>query len=127
MVLEGVDTGAYDRRIAAWLAQLDDSTCRTIASPMWRCRLAGRRLAVLRSPTPTPRGMAGASDEPPEEAGPRRGAGASGRRTSTTVISVLERLAAGLPVTTVALEIVHRSSARANRRDPGNGYTCSSG
>ncbi len=36
-----------------------------------------------------------------------------------TVISVLERLAAGLPVTTVGLEIVHRSGARANRRDPG--------
>lgn len=41
-VLEGVETGgAYDRRIVAWLAQLDDSTCRTIASLMWRCRLAG--------------------------------------------------------------------------------------
>jgi hypothetical protein len=25
----------------AWLAQLDDTTCRTIASLMWRCRLAG--------------------------------------------------------------------------------------
>jgi hypothetical protein len=32
---------------------------------------------------------------------------------------VLERIAAGLPVTTVALEILHRSGARANRRDPG--------
>lgn len=40
-VLEGVETGAYDRRIVAWLAQLDDPTCRTIASLMWRCRLAG--------------------------------------------------------------------------------------
>jgi hypothetical protein len=38
---------------------------------------------------------------------------------TATVISVLERLAAGLPVTTIALEIVHRSGPRANRRDPG--------
>ena len=36
-----------------------------------------------------------------------------------TVISVLERLAAGLPVTTVALEILYRSGGRVNRRDPG--------
>jgi hypothetical protein len=36
-----------------------------------------------------------------------------------TVISVLERLAAGLPVTTVGLEILHRSGARPNHRDPG--------
>lgn len=36
-----------------------------------------------------------------------------------TVISVLERLAAGLPVTTVGLEILHRAGLRANRRDPG--------
>lgn len=36
-----------------------------------------------------------------------------------TVTSLLERIAAGLPVTTVGLEIVHRSGARANRRDPG--------
>ena len=40
-VLEGVETGAYDQRIVAWLAQLDDTTCRTIASLMWRCRCAG--------------------------------------------------------------------------------------
>ena len=38
---------------------------------------------------------------------------------TATVISVLERLAAGLPVTTVGLEIVHRSGARPGRRDPG--------
>jgi hypothetical protein len=36
-----------------------------------------------------------------------------------TVISVLERLAAGLPVTTIGLEILHRSGPRGNRRDPG--------
>ena len=35
------------------------------------------------------------------------------------MISVLERLAAGLPVTTVGLEILHRAGLRANRRDPG--------
>ena len=35
------------------------------------------------------------------------------------VISVLDRLATGLPVTTVGLEILHKSAARANRRDPG--------
>ena len=40
-VLDGVEMGAYDRRIVAWLAQWDDITCRTIASLMWRCRLAG--------------------------------------------------------------------------------------
>ncbi len=42
-VLEGVELGAYDRRIVAWLIQLDDTTCRTVASLMWRCRLAGRK------------------------------------------------------------------------------------
>jgi hypothetical protein len=44
-VLEGVETGAYDRRIVAWLAQLDDPTCRTIASLMWRCRVTGAAAA----------------------------------------------------------------------------------
>jgi hypothetical protein len=38
---------------------------------------------------------------------------------TATVISVLERLTAGLPVTTVRLEILHRSGARPGRRDPG--------
>ena len=42
-VLEGIETGAYDRRIITWLAQWDDTTCRTIASLLWRCRLAGRK------------------------------------------------------------------------------------
>jgi hypothetical protein len=41
-VLEGVETGAYDCRIIAWLVGWDDPTCRTIASLLWRCRLAGR-------------------------------------------------------------------------------------
>ena len=46
---------------------------------------------------------------------------------TATVISVLERLAAGPPITTVGLEIVHRSGARANAETRGNGRTCSSG
>ena len=37
---------------------------------------------------------------------------------TATVISVLDRLAAGLPVTTVGLEILHHSRARVNRHDP---------
>ena len=40
-VLEGVETGTYDTRIVNWLTGWDDPTCRTIASLMWRCRLAG--------------------------------------------------------------------------------------
>jgi hypothetical protein len=44
----------------------------------------------------------------------------SGAREDTgAVISVLERLAAGLPVTTVGIELVHRSGYRPNRYDPG--------
>lgn len=39
-VLAGVDLGAYDSRIIAWLAGLDDPTCRTVASLIWRARLA---------------------------------------------------------------------------------------
>jgi hypothetical protein len=40
-VLEGVETGEYDRRIVTWLTQWDDPTARTVASLMWRCRLPG--------------------------------------------------------------------------------------
>src|SRR3974390_1252892 len=40
-VLEDVELGAYDLRIVPWLTQWDDTTCRTIASFLWRCRLAG--------------------------------------------------------------------------------------
>ena len=40
-VLEGVKLGAYDTQIVNWLTGWDDPTCRTIASLMWRCRLAG--------------------------------------------------------------------------------------
>jgi hypothetical protein len=39
--LEGIELGAYDERMIRWLTQQDDPTCRTIASLMWRCRLAG--------------------------------------------------------------------------------------
>jgi hypothetical protein len=46
---------------------------------------------------------------------------------TATVISVLEGLTAGLPVTTVRLEILHRSGGRPGHRDPGEGRTCSSG
>jgi hypothetical protein len=44
-VLEGVELGAYDERMIAWLVGWDDPTCRTIASLMWRCRLAGAAAA----------------------------------------------------------------------------------
>ena len=40
-VLAGVETGAYDGKVIAWLASLDDAKCRTMASLLWRCRLAG--------------------------------------------------------------------------------------
>ena len=40
-VLEDVETGTYDTQIVNWLTSWDDPTCRTIASLMWRCRLAG--------------------------------------------------------------------------------------
>jgi hypothetical protein len=48
-VLEGVELGAYDTRIVSWLVEVgDDPTCRTIASLMWRCRLAGEAEARRR-------------------------------------------------------------------------------
>ena len=37
----GRRAGAYDTQIVNWLTGWDDPTCRTIASLMWRCRLAG--------------------------------------------------------------------------------------
>ena len=40
-VLAGADLGDYDQRIIAWLAGLDDPTCRTVASLIWRARQAG--------------------------------------------------------------------------------------
>jgi hypothetical protein len=41
-VLDGIEMGAYDRRIVTWLARWADTTCRTIASLMWRCCPCGR-------------------------------------------------------------------------------------
>ena len=40
-ILEGVELDACDTQIVNWLTGWDDPTCRTIASLMWRCRLAG--------------------------------------------------------------------------------------
>jgi hypothetical protein len=40
-VLDGVPLSAYDHRLMTWLAGLDDPTCRTFTSIMWRCRLTG--------------------------------------------------------------------------------------
>jgi len=48
-VLEGVELGAYDERMIEWLVSWDDPTCRTIASLMWRCRLAGAYRTEARS------------------------------------------------------------------------------
>jgi hypothetical protein len=42
-LLEGVELGAYDTQIVNSLTGWDDPTCRTLASLMWRCRLAGRK------------------------------------------------------------------------------------
>ncbi len=38
-VLEGVPLGAYGQRMIDWLAGLDDTTCRALASVMWECRV----------------------------------------------------------------------------------------
>jgi hypothetical protein len=40
-VLDGVELGAWDRRVAGWLAGLDTSTALTIASWIVRSRAAG--------------------------------------------------------------------------------------
>ena len=40
-VLDGVELGAWDRRVAGWLAGLDTSTAMTIASWIVRSRAAG--------------------------------------------------------------------------------------
>jgi hypothetical protein len=37
-VLKGVPLGAYEQQHIEWLVGLDDSTCRTLASLMWRLR-----------------------------------------------------------------------------------------
>jgi hypothetical protein len=41
-VLDGVELGAWDRRVAGWLTGLDTSTMVTIASWIARSREAGR-------------------------------------------------------------------------------------
>ena len=41
-VLDGVELGAWDRRVAGWLAGLDTSTALTIASWILRAREAGQ-------------------------------------------------------------------------------------
>ena len=41
-VLGGVELGAWDRRVAGWLAELDTSTLVTVASWIARARAAGR-------------------------------------------------------------------------------------
>jgi hypothetical protein len=41
-VLDGVELGAWDRRVAGWLAELDTSTLVTVASWIARSRAAGR-------------------------------------------------------------------------------------
>lgn len=40
-VLDGVELGAWDRRLAGWVAGLDTSTALTIASWIARSRAAG--------------------------------------------------------------------------------------
>ena len=41
-VLDGIGLGAWDRRVAGWLAGLDTSTLLTVASWIARSRAAGR-------------------------------------------------------------------------------------
>jgi hypothetical protein len=41
-VLDGVEFGAWDRRVAGWLAELDTSTLVTVASWIARARAAGQ-------------------------------------------------------------------------------------
>ena len=41
-VLEGVEMGAWDRRVARWLTELDTSTLVTFASWIARSRAAGQ-------------------------------------------------------------------------------------
>jgi hypothetical protein len=41
-VLDGVEMGAWDRRVARWLTELDTSTLVTVASWIVRAREAGQ-------------------------------------------------------------------------------------
>ena len=40
-VLDGMELGAWDRKVARWLAELDTSTLVTVASRIARSRAAG--------------------------------------------------------------------------------------
>jgi hypothetical protein len=40
--LAGADLGTYDWRIIDWLCGMDDPTCRTVVSLLWRARTAGQ-------------------------------------------------------------------------------------
>jgi hypothetical protein len=40
--LAHVELGSYDERIIGWLCALDDDTCRTVVSLIWRARQAER-------------------------------------------------------------------------------------
>ena len=42
-VLDGVELGAWDRRVAGWLAELDTPTLVTVTSWIARARAAGQR------------------------------------------------------------------------------------
>lgn len=41
-ILRGAEVGQHDEEYLDWLSALDDNTCRTLGSVMWRARLAGR-------------------------------------------------------------------------------------
>ena len=43
-VLDGVELGTWDRRVARWLTELDTSTLVTVASWVARSQAAGRSL-----------------------------------------------------------------------------------
>jgi hypothetical protein len=42
-VLDGIELGAWDRRVAGWLAELDAPTLVTVTSWIARARAAGQR------------------------------------------------------------------------------------
>jgi hypothetical protein len=42
-VLDGIELGAWDRRVAQWLAELDTPTLVTVTSWIARARAAGQR------------------------------------------------------------------------------------
>ena len=42
-VLDGIELGAWDRRVAGWLAELDTPTLVTVTSWIARARAAGQR------------------------------------------------------------------------------------